>query len=249
MTESEYEEWFKKYLSNIETIDNEFLIQKSQLKNMPKPFNIKKWVRWNTVVLMVSLILSFLAAAINGSWLYSWISNAFLNLAFGMIVSLIIFVFTNLRERNVIYLTDIIPLLRKRYCNLSEAYFQNSFRLGLYSQSGEWNCYYDAWHMLSNTCVVVNGFYLFLLKVIPNIKNFECYAENEIIKFNNQLLEIDAIFCEYYAQHHEITQKIHKKCEKAILHSYEILDEINCLTNQLEAHLFETKYGKSRIDL
>ena len=111
MSEHEYEEWFDKYLGDVEsTLKTE---NTSQISNIPRPFNAKRWAGINVIILILALLGSLLFAGYNSvhpQWYFEWGCNALLNMFFGLLVSLLIFIYTNLRERNITYYTDVCLL-------------------------------------------------------------------------------------------------------------------------------------------
>ena len=56
-----------------------------------------------------------------GLWFFNWISNTFLSLSLGVVASLLIMGYTNARERNVAFYSDIIPVLENRHENMHKA--------------------------------------------------------------------------------------------------------------------------------
>ena len=80
-----------------------------------------------------------------GLWFFNWISNTFLSLSLGVVASLLIMVYTNARERNVAFYSDIIPVLENRHENMHKAYFDYSLKIDRFFYSHDYEKCYYAW--------------------------------------------------------------------------------------------------------
>lgn len=248
MTEYEYEEWFNKWLGDIESLDKS--IPNSPFANAPKPFNNRVWLSVNLASFIFALLLSLLFSYLDSVfklWILSWLNNAFLSISFGLLVSSEIFVYTNLRETNVQYYNEIIPLLKKRYDNLHTAFFEHTFKLSIYYQGREYQKYYEAWSAHSNTCIVIVEFYKYLFSVF--LFRPKC--------FTAELADLDAICTkilnanqkcqeEYFSQK-TISEETYKACNEATQPPYALLMTIEALAQELQQNLYILKYSRKII--
>jgi hypothetical protein len=248
LTEHEYKEWFDKWLRDIESLDNSN--QNSPFANAPKPFNSRKWFVINAVLLLFTLLLSLTFSYFNNIykiWLLSWFDNAFLNILLGLMVSLLIFTFTNLRERNVLYYSDIIPLLKIRYSNLHSAFFEHTFKLSRYYQNHDYAGYYDAWHVHVNVCLVILNFYEYLFVVFPFKPKCFNVKKESLEKVSNRLLEANNLCQSEFFTTKTISEETYKTCGESTEIPYGLLVIIGSLIEELEQNLYVLKYNKKKL--
>ncbi len=247
MTEHEYEVWFDKYLSVVETLDKAD-VGKSPLSRIPKPLNRKAWIAACAIGLLVCMAISCLLSwAYESSclWLLSWISNAFLNLSLGIVASLLIMAYTNARERNVAFYSDIIPVLENRHENMHKAYFDYALKIDrfYYSQDYE-KCYY-AWHANCNTCFVILEFLRYLHAVLPFHPKSLTFSLVEIEKAENNLSEANEKISKDFLGQNIISEETEKICRQASDYGLVGLYEIEDLIQEFKCNLYGIKYGKA----
>ncbi len=249
MEENEYEEWFEKYLGNIESLDKDW--QKSPLNNVPKPFNSKKWFWINCAALLFSLFLSLLFSFLfdnNCFWLFQWLANAFLNLSLGLLVGFFIFIFTNQRDSNIMFYTDVIPILKKRYGDMHSAYYQFIFKISRHRQQGNYEKCYEAWHILSNTSFVIIGFFEFLLAKLPfNPQCFNGLNQKHLEKAKDELLASNKQCQEEFFRNKKIEKTTLDRCEKSLDISNYLLSTLKTLIEECEDILFNIKYNSKTV--
>ena len=248
MNEHEYKEWFSKYLGDIESLNNPDI--QSPLQNCPKPFNAKKWLLINSISLVLTLGVSLFFGyvdAINSYWIYSWISNALLNLSFGLIVSLFILIFTNQRDKNISFYNDIIPLLQQKYKNMHTAYYQYYFKIDRNFHKNDFQECYNAWHINSNTCFVIINFFEYLLKVLPFKPKSFSFNNEQLEEAKNIILEANNHCQEEFFSDKIISQDVLKECIVAVNIGGDLLSILQSFVQELEQILYQIKYNKKTI--
>ena len=238
LSEPEYKEWYAKYLGDVESLNGSQ--HTSPLLNIPKLFNRKKWVVIHVVLLLVGIAASFTFALINSScshWTYEWFSNAFLNMSFGLVVSLLIFIFTNHKERNIAFYGDVIPMLKLRYANMKEAYYDYCLKIGRYHQQKRYDICYQAWQASSATCYAIIDFFKFLLTVMPykpKCINFDiAYLEKEQDKIYNMHIKVE----EEYIKQKAFSNKLAQECQMTIGIGGHLLYVLNSLIQEFQQTL------------
>lgn len=250
MTEHEYEDWFAKYLGDVESLDS--LDNNSCLQNIPKPFKRKKWIITNVICLAFTLVLSLFFAFLFEKfdfWLYDWANTALQSIFFGLVISIFFFIFTNQRDRNIAFYSDVIPLLRKRYNDMYEAYFQYTFEIQISRQKDDMESVYEAWHINSNTCFVIIGFFQYLFEVLPFIpKSFSSAGiSNEILdKLSKNILDLNNKVQTEYFKDKRIHHDILKKCESTLRTGSSLLSSLDSFILELEQQYFSMKYAKRK---
>lgn len=248
-TESEYEEWFHKYLGDVESPFQSEI--HSPLENIPKPFNNKKWTKILLLSFLLSLALSLLLSWENAQynkWILSWLSEALLNISLGLLVSIFIFAFTNSRDRNIAYYTDIIPLLKKRYEDMKAAYYTHHFKLQIYYQKGDFESYYWAWHAHVNACLTIVGFFEFLLDVLPFKTESFAFNKTDLRDLEDELSTANNN-CQndFFKGQKIITKKTYILCFESENKTFDLLMSLNCFIQEIQQRLYNTKYSKKRI--
>ena len=247
MTEAEYEAWFDKYLRDIESL-NKIDVGRSPLSRIPKPLNRKTWMIVCIIGLVVSMAISCLFSWIyemKGLWFFNWISNTFLSLSLGVVASLLIMGYTNARERNVAFYSDIIPVLENRHENMHKAYFDYSLKIDRFFNSHEYEKCYDAWHANCNTCLVILEFLRYLHTVLPFHPKSLTSSLEKIEKAEGNLTEANEKISKEYFAHKMISEETEKLCCHASNCGLMGLYEIESLIQELKCNLYGIKYGKA----
>lgn len=182
---------------------------------------------------------------INGLWVFNWISNTFLSLSLGVVASLIIMVYTNVRERNIAFYSDIIPILETRHANMHKAYFDYALKVDRFYHSKDYEKCYNAWHINCNTCFVILEFLRYIHAVLPFSPKSLTFSLEKIEKAKNSLSEADEKISREFFDQNIISAETEKVC-------YQILDcglaglyEIEELIQELKCNLYGIKYGKA----
>lgn len=247
MTEAEYEAWFDKYLRDIESL-NKTDVGKSPLSRIPKPLNRKAWMIVCIIGLVASMAISCLFSWIyemKGLWFFNWISNAFLSLSLGVVASLLIMVYTNARERNVAFYSDIIPVLENRHENMHKAYFDYALKIDRFYYSHDYEKCYYAWHANCNTCLVILDFLRYLHTVLPFRPKSLTSSLEKIEKAKDNLTEANEKISKEYFAHNTISEETEKICRQASDCGLVCLYEIENLIQELKCNLYGIKYGKA----
>lgn len=247
MTEAEYEAWFDKYLRDVESL-NKTGVEKSPLSRIPKPLNRKAWMIVCVIGLVASMAISCLFSwiyEVKCLWFFNWVSNTFLSLSLGVSASLLIMVYTNAKERNVAFYSDIIPVLEKRHADIQKAYFDYALKIDRFYYSQDYEKCYNAWHANCNTCFVILEFLRYLHAVLPFCPKSLTLSLEEIEKTENNLSEAnEKISKEFFAQN-TISEETEKICcqtsDCGLVSLYEIAD----LIQELKCNLYGIKYGKT----
>jgi len=247
LTEHEYEAWFDKYLGSVETLDK-IDIGKSPLSRIPKPLNRKAWEIIAVMGLIVSLAVSCLLAwlyEITCLWLLNWFNNAFLSLSVGIAASLIIMIYTNAKERNVAFYSDIIPILENRHENMHKAYFDFYFKISIYSRAQKYTECYHAWHANCNACFVILEFLRYLYAVLPFSPKSLTFTLGDIEKATETLSEANEKISKEFFDKNSICQETIDLSYEAISCGAECLYNIEDLIQEFKCNLYGIKYGKT----
>lgn len=246
ISEHAYEEWFDKYLGNIESLDKAH--PKSPLQNMPKPYSPQKWICVNMtsclLTLAASLLFAYLSVSNDNQWLLNWVSGALLNLSLGLIASFMILAYTNRRDQNTVFYTDIIPLLTQRYADMREAYFDFTFGMSRYEQSGEYEKCYASWHAHSNTCFVILNFIDYLLTIVPFKSRDLTITKTDIENAKEQILSANQLIQTEYFGTQTISKETSQICTDVTYVGMECLQILSMFIEELTLRLYGVKYGK-----
>lgn len=169
LTESEYALWFDKYLGEVESLDS-YNTAKSPFANIPKPLYRTIWTWLCSLAVPCCIGGSFLLAylyELYGFWTLNWGCNALLSLSIGLIASLILMIYSNIRERNIAFYSDLILVLEKRHSDMQEAYLDTVIKIRRRFQEHNFEMCYQAWHANSSACYVAVEFLRYLLKALP----------------------------------------------------------------------------------
>ena len=131
MTEHEYEEWFNKYLGEVESLHSDSSKQ-GVLSFIPRKLHRWHWIVSCLLALAISTFLSLYLSyhyELSDFWLLSWSSNALLSFSIGLIASIFLMLYTNACNRNVGFYSVAIPLLEKRLSDMRKAYFDYTFKI------------------------------------------------------------------------------------------------------------------------
>lgn len=217
MTENEYESWFDKYLGDIESLDSSKAVE-SPFANTPKPLKRLKWIIACSSAIIVCVGTSCWLTytyELSGYWLWNWLGNALINLSIGIIASLILMIYTNIRERNIFFYSDLIPVLEKRYIDMREAYFDTVFKIRIGFQQKDYEKSYQAWHANSNACFVIIEFLRYLYKALPYRPACFYFTPEKLDKAENELLDTNNIVQTEYFSHNTIDSETIDQCIRA----------------------------------
>lgn len=198
--------------------------------------------------LVASMAISCLFSWIyemKGLWFFNWISNAFLSLSLGVVASLLIMVYTNARERNVAFYSDIIPVLENRHENMHKAYFDYALKIDRFYYSHDYEKCYYAWHANCNTCLVILDFLRYLHTVLPFRPKSLTSSLEKIEKAKDNLTEANEKISKEYFAHNTISEETEKICRQASDCGLVCLYEIENLIQELKCNLYGIKYGKA----
>ncbi len=246
MTEREYETWFDENLKGIESLRSKN--DHSPFLNIPRPFHRKSWLIVNITLLSICLIGSYILGYLENAypnWNLLWFSNALLNLSIGLAASLVILTFSNHRERNIAFYSDVIPLLKQRYDKLKTAHSEYMLKIDRARHAKDYVDCFNAWHIQSNTAMVIIGFFEYLRKSFPYTPkcfkgvDFDLELEREkILNLNN------TVFSEYNDLK-IISDETINECINSLFINDKLLILIEELIEELESELFVIKYGSS----
>lgn len=247
MTEKEYEDWFERYLGDVENTNS--INDKSIISNKPKKINMKIWYTCLWILFIASLIISFTLMLIKNNnielWYLDWISNALLNISFGVLVSIIFSYFTILREKNITYYNECIPIIEQRYKNIHEAFFQYCFKLDIEFQKGDYEKFYtEVWHAHINTIFVIIEYWEYLIQIFKNESNLYSVTKDKINKVKKELLEKSMICDEEYYKSETISVETYKSCKEISNIGFDYLMELNKFICNLKKDIYNMKFNK-----
>ena len=245
--ETEYKDFFAKYLANIETPYNPD-VDKSPLSRIPKPLDREKWIILCIYGLVGCLVSSFLLSLFydtTNCWLLNWFSNALLSLSLGIAASLLIMAYTNAREKNVAFYSDIMPILESRYENMHKAYSEYALKINRYFYAGKYEeCYY-AWKANCNTCLVILDFLRYLHSVLPFQPESLTFSLPEIEKAADDLTKTNDLVTKEFFSQNAISKKTAETCFLAANCGSYGLRVIEELIQEFKCNLYGIKYGKT----
>lgn len=247
LTESEYEAWFDKYLSNVETLDKAD-VGKSPLSRIPKPLNRKAWMIVCIIGLVASMAISCLFSWIyelKFLWFFNWISNAFLSLSLGVVASLLIMMYTNARERNVAFYSDIIPVLENRHENMRKAYNDFYFKIDRYCRNQKYTECYHAWHANCNACFIILEFLRYLHTVLPFHPKSLTFSLEKIENAKESLTEANEKISREFFDQDSISLETVSYCCRTLECGTQCLYDIEDLIQEFKCNLYGIKYGKT----
>lgn len=251
MTEREYEAWFNKYLGDVESLDSEDSLN-SPFANAPSPVNERRWKRI-LIVLLISLTLvsavSSMISSYSQDWLPAWISTISSNFSIGVIASLFLMIYTEKRERNINFYSDVLPLLQKRSESLHTAYFDNIFKIRRYHNQGAYQQCYEAWNATSNACFVILDFLLYLNTVLKYHPNSFTFTEHDIEALQNEILAVHHKVQEEFFNKGTISSETLDKCENALDCGMYGLHTLRNLITELQQKMYQIKYDKKNPDI
>lgn len=254
MTEYEYEEWFEKYLGQVETLDKQGK-ENSPFAYIPKPLRRIRWLILCIISLVVSTGISLGMAALYEKfyfWLWNWISNAMLSLSIGLVASIIIMIYTNIRDKNIVFYSDIIPSIETRIESMRSAYWAYAFKIQKAYQKQDYSACYEAWHINSNTCFVILEYVRFLKTVLP--ANFKGLLpdETDIETTKNKISDAHAKIQQEFLHTQFISKETVDKCISATYCGANALQRLEHLLAAIRRSLYglkyNTKYNKSLMD-
>lgn len=244
--ENEYEQWFEENLSEVESpLEYE---HNSIFLNKPKKFKSYIWFIINFISILVCLVGSFILIYYDNK-IMLWISNLLLSISSGLIASLIILAFTNLREKNISYYEEIIPLLKKRYKKLINSYYYCWPKISIAFQTDNADDYFKYSHYASNTNFVIIGFMEYLIKSFDFNKEFP-YNQQILDKAKDLVLESSEL-CQkiYYKNKFSDTtefEKVKDLQEKSSEIPFEILLTLESIIEEMENELYNIKFKKKK---
>lgn len=248
MTDSEYKEWFKENLGDIESLYNAD-VGSSPFAYVPRPLRRGRWLILCVVGLIFSLGISFGLAFLyeaKNFWFVNWCSNAFLNLAFGLTASLIVLSYTNLRDKNVAFYSDIIPKMETQIDKMRNAYYSYTFKVDREYRKGNYESCYEAWFINLNTCLVILEYLRFLNTVLPSELKLALPQEENIRKAEDSLLSANENIQKEFFSREIICEETKIKCIRAAEYGMFALDKLDQLLITIKQSLYGLKYNKSR---
>lgn len=248
-SEHDYEEWYQKYLGDIESV-LDYEPERSPYTNTPKPFSQRKMLIWCTVLIFLSLLGSFFCSLSYESfhhWILSWFSNIFLSFSIGLVASIVLLIFTTIKDRNSAFYSDIIPDLERKHQNMQDAYFQYCNKISIYFQQQNFNECYDSWRIASNTSFVILDFLEYLEKVLPYRPKCLTLAQSDIEEAKNNISIANSQIESEYIKDFHISKETADACDKAIFPASTALTAIQALIEEFKQTRYELQYGQKNI--
>lgn len=243
--EHQYEEWFEKYFGDVESPYSSDL-ENSPFVNTPKPFRVNLMIGicsgFAGAVVVLSCLLSYIFTH-DGCWFTNWASNALLNLSIGIVASIILMFYSNLRERNIAFYSDIIPGLEMKYNKMHKGYFQYIFKFPRYYSDGDFERCFDAWHYCSNASFAIIGFLSYLNTILPFRPNCFGFTEQDLKSASDRILEANQNIQKEFYNTSKVSKETFDKCEMALCATDNALLVISALIIELKQNLYGIKYG------
>lgn len=248
MTEHEYEEWFNKYLGEVESLHSDSSKQ-GVLSFIPRKLHRWHWIVSCLFALTISTFLSVYLAyhyELSNHWVLSWSSNALLSFSIGLIASIFLMLYTNACNRNVGFYSVAIPLLEKRLSDMRKAYFDYTFKIQIRYAAEDYQGCYDAWHVNSNTCFVILDFLRFLKKGFPYTPKSFYITDEELSNAEKTLLEANNRIQKEFFNNKTITAETKDFCIRAVDCGMCGLNMLENLILELKLDLYGMQYGKHK---
>ncbi len=234
----EYQEWFEEHLGEVESLNMSG--DNSILRHQPKVLKFKWWI--------FALIAGILVCGLVSYFTYTvvpWLSNLLLNLSAGILASLILLIFTNLKDKNINYANDAIPLLEKRMEQFNNALFDHNVDLQISRQRGDIDEYFGFHKLLSNTQCVITGFIEYLNEVSRYKPDYlrEC-GENKKIFFNTGTEYANLVYKLYNEKDVKLFDKIEKLEMDLYAQSMYMIAVLRNYIEDLNLRHYNIKYSK-----
>lgn len=248
MSEHEYEEWFDKYLSEIESLHSASSKQ-GILSFIPRKLHRGHWIVGCLLALGISTALSVCFAYYyeqSDFWILNWGSNVLLSFSIGLIASILLMFYTNACDRNVGFYSDAISLLEKRLSNMRKAYFDFTFKIQQRYVIEDYRGCYEAWHANSNTCFVILDFLRFLKKEFPYTPQSLNITDEQLSNAEKKLLEANNRIQKEFFNNKTITVEAKDFCIRAVDCGMIGLNILENLILELKLDLYGIQYGKHK---
>ena len=96
-----------------------------------------------------------------------------------------------MREKNISFYSDIIPLLEERHSKMSDAYYDCALYPEIkYKENNMQGCF-NEWHKLVNTCTVILNFITFISECSPEYKKRLNINVDTLNKYSQELSEVN----------------------------------------------------------
>ena len=249
-SEHDYEEWFQKYLGNIESI-YDYDVKHSPFTNTPKPFSRQKMLIRCGILVIIFLLISFGCSFFYehfNSWILSWFSNIAMSFSIGLVASIVLLAFTAIKDRNSAFYADIIPNLEQKHENMHSAYFQYCNKLSIYFQQNRFEDCFDAWHFISNTSFVILNFLEYLDKILPYRPKCFTFSRSDIERAKHAISDADNQLRKECSADFHISKETYDACEKATHPAFTALMILQELIEEFKQNLYELQYGKKNIE-
>ena len=238
MNENEYEKWYDDYLRDIESpySINDF---DSPFVHAPTPVNKTRWFLCLGITLVGTIIISgicFSTYGKSGGWSWSWLGNATLSLAIGVIASLIIMAYSSQRDKNISFYSTILPDMQRKYWNMRKAFDGCIVRMVENTKQKDYLAYYQAWEMSTIACHVILGYLEHLVKALPfTPDSLSKINVNTIKEVHDEIKAIRSQIDKEFSVTGDMTAEMRAECQKTLSYGnkalniiFDLLLEFNC---------------------
>lgn len=249
MTEHEYEEWFDKYLGEVEG-GNSDSAKHGILSFIPRKLHRGYWIAGCLLALTFSTVLSVYLAyryELSNFWILNWGSNALLSFSIGLIASILLMFYTNTCNRNIGFYSDAIPILEQRLSKMKKAYFDFTFKIRIEYRAGNYQACYEAWHANCNTCLVILEFLCFLKQQFPYTPNSLKVTDEQLSQAKDTLSEANNNIQKEFFHNNIITEDTLELCVQATDYGMYGLQTLENLIIELKLNLYGIRYGKYQL--
>lgn len=154
-------------------------------------------------------------------------------------------VYTNIRDRNVVYYSDTIPILQTRYENMRKAYFDCSLKIYRCFYAKEYAGCYHAWIANYAASKTIFDFLRYLIKNLPFHPQSITVSSSDIDGMDDRMYEANCKIQEDFCHHGFISTETFDMCFQVSNYGSQCLDIIKDTIQELKDNLYGIKYGRS----
>jgi len=244
MNEKELAQWQEKYFSNIETLTHTDRLYKSPILNSPHTY------RGNIVIfILIISAISFIGLSALFYFILNidWLSNLSIGIGTGLISSIILLIFTQLKDKNINYSAIMLQTLKNRHDLLFEALYYDSAKESIALQNKNFDMFYDCYIRFNSTFLYITEFYILICDKLKYNKKILCKYLSYMDEYQSLKNKLDIAINKYNKFSSDMD--FDYICDiKIKLNSYldHILHTIKEYINELEQYHLQIKYKKTK---
>ncbi len=240
MNEKELAQWQEKYFSNIETLTHTDRLYKSPILNSPHTY------RGNIVIfILIISAISFIGLSALFYFILNidWLSNLSIGIGTGLISSIILLIFTQLKDKNINYSAIMLETLKNRHDSLLEALNYDFATESIALQNKNFDMFYDCYIRFNCTFLYITEFYILICNRLKYNKKCLCKSLNYMDKFQSIKQELDIAIHNHKNIDFDYISDMKLKLNHYLDH---ILHTIEEYINELEQYHLQLKYKKTK---